>query len=805
MQTLETLQWQWRVGFKGALRRPGFLALCAVTLAVGIAASSLTFALVDDFVLTPPPYMDPSRLMVIGPPTPSSSYLTTMSPQQYEALSGLREFASAGAASFLRLSNLIASGDPILAANRPVSRSFLETLGVRLKIGRNFTAEEDYPDSAGAVIISDRLWATQFGRTGDILGRRIRLDGKSLTVVGVLPADFQFLEPVDILTPLALPTPTTDNGNNLVVIGRLAPGVAADRATRAVSARIYSHRAEFGMKTEREAAFVTIPLWAGLAALGRPVALMFFAFGMCLLVLVGANLLNLLSVRSLLAYPDRALRWALGANALQIFIPAFAEGLWISVLGVSLGLALAHNASQLIASYIPSDWMNASRGLRLGGRTTAMAVALGAALPLLSGLLAGRSAGSRKIGGAVFAGKRLSEGRNSRAILSSLVIAQVALAAALLVVSVSFAASLSRALRTDLGLHPDHVLSFAVAPSVEQYPDGAAVRVFAADVVARLARIRSSQGSAASWNPPVGEPFQVPISVPNAARVAVQYRPVTADYFTALGIRLLRGRVFTDLDRESTEPVAIVNNAFQSRYLAGQPLGQHIKLGLKRKDGAMRVIGVVGDTKQSGPYSVAEPIVYVPLSQVPDYLVSEMRQFLELHFFVSTRDEAGATSEARSILRAVSPQQVMSDLGPLTAAIRKLTAAQELDLKVVTTMALIAILVGISGLYSIVSLSAVSRKRELGIRVALGAVPQAMILQILGSAARQMGMGLAIGTAAATIACLHLRSMVDGLALAPWAWTGGVLISLFCVGMSACLGPALRAAHVDPTLVLREE
>jgi putative ABC transport system permease protein len=803
MQTFEALLWECRAARQAALRRPRFLILNALTLAIGVAAFSITFALVDDFVLTPPPYTDPSRLVVIGPLT-SSSYLTTISPQQYQALFGLPAFTSIGAASFMRMSPLKAAGDPFMGSNRPVSRSFLETLGVRLAVGRNFTEEEDRPGGANAAIISDLLWTSQFGRATDILTRWIRLDGKALEIVGVLPADFQFLEPIDVLTPLALPAASKDTGNNLVVTARLAPSVSLQRATRSVDGRIKSHKAELGIKTDEMVA--ATPLWGGLAGPGRPVTLMFLAFGICLLTLVGANIFNLLSLRSILANHGRAIKLALGASTSRLIVPALAEGLLISMLGVGLGLLIAENASQLIASYIPEIWMNATGGLRFSGRAIALAFALGLFfLPLLNAFLAARDAGTRQIAGDLLGGQRVSRSRRSGVLGQTLVVVQIGLAAALLVVSTSFATSLVRSLRMDLGIQPDRVLTLTVAPSLDQYPSGAAVRAFAANVVGRLARIRSARGSAASWAAAIGEPFNVPISVANLPPTPIEFRPVTSGYFDALGIRLLRGRGFTDLDQHSTEPVAIVNGAFGARYLAGQPLGQYLELGLRSSKGPMRVVGVVTDTKQAGPDSSSEPVVYVPLAQTPDGLVAEMRQFLALHFFVPTQDEVGAASEVRKIIRAVSNEQVVTDLGPLSGAIRKLTAPQELDLKVAGSMTLFAILVASGGLYSVISLWVASRKRDLEIKAALGATPRAIALGVVGSTARQMGMGLATGATAGTVACFYLRNTVVGFDLAPLIAIAGVLGSMLCVGICSCLAPVWRAAHVNPALVFREE
>jgi putative ABC transport system permease protein len=803
MPVFKMLFWESRAAWRAALRRPAFLALSALTLALGIATCTATFALIDDFVLTPPPYSDPARLVVIGPPSPSS-FLTTISPQQYQSVLGLSELESAGAASFLRLANLKVAGDPILVPSRPVTRSFLETLGVRPVVGRNFTDEEDRPSGTNAAIISDHLWASQFGRDREIVGRRIKLDGRRVAIVGVLPADFQFLEPLDVLTPLALPAATRDNGNNLIVVGRLAPGASVERASQAVNARMYSRMTELGIRAEEHMVFSALPLWSGLAGVGRSRALMFCAFGSCLFVLVGTNIFNLLSLRSILGHRENATRQALGASAVRLIAPALAEGLLVGLLGIALGLALAGAVLRVMAPYIPANWMNASRGLWLGTRALGVSSALGVAVPLFSAFLAARKLGRHEIALDLVTIQRAGWGPRSRFLGQALVIAQAALASGLLVVSISFSSTLVRLLRTDLGMRPERVLSFAVAASPEQYPDAPTLHAFVDRVVDRLVTISASDEAAAAWNVPIGEPFSVPMRIPNMLDHAIEYRPITAHYFAVLGIPILRGRAFADLDTDTREPVAIVNSTFESRYLKGEALGRHIGLALDPSSKAMRIVGVVGNTRQAGPNAPSEPIVYVPLTQVPDDLVAEMRQFLGLHFFIQTRNELGTASEARRILREIAPEQVVTDLGPLTAAIRELTADQQLDLKLVGTMTLLAILVANAGLYSIVSLSVASRKRDLGIKAALGAAPGTILRDILGSAAKQMGTGLTIGSVAGTLAALYLRSTVPGFEVASFVLTTSALFLLLLAGVGACVVPALRAARVDPVLVFRE-
>jgi putative ABC transport system permease protein len=385
----------------------------------------------------------------------------------------------------------------------------------------------------------------------------------------------------------------------------------------------------------------------------------------------------------------------------------------------------------------------------------------------IGGTLAARAALKRDAVLHLLTGQRAGSSPAFRTAGKALVIAQVALASAPLVVATSFSALISKLLNADLGLRPNDVITFTVAPSQMQYPDGAALRAFASKLVSRLRTLGVHGEAAAAWNTPVGEPFSVPLRLHDMPFLQIQFRPVTARYFDVLGIPLLNGRCFTDSDRNTAEAVAIVNAVFASRYLRGEPLGQHIELGSAALYSARRIVGIVGNTKQAGPDSPSEPIVYTPLAQTPDRMVGGMRQFLGLHFFLQTWNESAAISGARQIVREVASDEVVTGLGPLSAEFRKLSAGSELDLKCLSVMTSLAILVAIAGLYSLVSVSVASRKRDLGIKTALGASPRTIALDVLGNAAQQMGTGMMIGATAGILAAQYLRGVVPALKSPP--------------------------------------
>ncbi len=795
--------WEITVAWRNCLRRPGFLLLASLTLALGIGACSTTFALIDDFVLSPPPYADPAHLAMLGPV--EASGLTSMTPMQYQQLPGLADYSGIGAISIPKLWNVSGTGQPVLVPGRPVDRDFLTVLGIKMAMGRNFTEDEDRPNGPLVAIVSHRLWSDQLGGSGDIIGRAINLDGKSVTVVGVLPRDFQFGEPLDVLVPLGLPHPSDDLGNHLMVVARLNPGVRLAQASTDLNTRMYSRAAEIHLKPSDHVVFSVTSLWRDLSGAAVSVVVMFFAFSVCLLALVAANLSNLLLLRAVARGRDIAVRSALGADIVRLGLSSFAESLLVGVLGILGGLTLASLGLVWINAYIPVNWMNSLQGAHLGPRVYVFAILLGAAVPVLSSLLAVRRARVRNITQELGAGSRAGWSRGSRLAGRALLIAQVCLASTLLIVALALSRSISRLSKVDLGLNPGPVLTFTVNPLPARYPDAAAWQLFMQHLMPRLREIPGTEQVAMSTNLPIGRPFSVPLKLPDGNTRYVQYRPVTPGFFAVFAIPQMAGRDFTEQDTQSSERVAIVNLAFAQRYFTEQIQGPNIASDLMLSN-RFRIIGVVGNVHQYGPQLPAEPTVYIPLAQVSDSLMQSIRHFMAMHFYLKMKgDPRLAVSAVRTAVQEIAPDQAISDLSNFDEVVARLTAPQRLDLKLVGILSLLALMVANVGLYSVASVAIASQTRDLGIQAALGAGPPRLVTRILADVLRQILSGLLLGMVAGFIASRYLRNMITGLD--PVA-VGDILLTaalLVLVGICVCLRPAVRAARVNPVEALREQ
>lgn len=795
--------WEVAVAWRNCLRRPGFLLLASLTLALGIGACSTTFALIDNFVLNPPPYADPARLVMLGPVDPLG--ITTISPMQYQQLPGLPDYSGFGAASIPKLWNVSGMGGPLLVPGRPVDRGFLTVLGIKMALGRNFTEDEDRPNGPAVAIISYRLWRNQLGSSASIVGQTINLDGKSAMVVGVLPADFQFIEPVDVLVPLGLQQPSDDPGNHLWVVARLNPGVGLAQASSDLNTRMYSRAAEIKLKPSDHIVFSATSLWRDLSGAALSVVLMFFAFSACLLALVAANLSNLLLLRAVVRSRDIAVRSALGADTVRLGLPSSAESLLVGALGILSGLILASLGIRWINGYIPLNWMNSLQGAHLGSRVYVFAILLGAAIPAFSAILAVRRARARNITQELGAGSRTGWSRASRRAGRALLITQVCFASTLLIVALALSRSISRLSKVDLGLNPDPVLTFTVNPLPAQYPDAAAWQSFMQRLIPRLKEIPGTEQVAVSTNLPIGRPFSVPLKLPDGNTRYTQYRPVTPGFFAVFGIPQIAGRDFTEQDTQTSERVAIVNLAFAQRYFKDQIQGQSIEPDLKLMN-RFRIVGVVGNIHQSGPQLPIEPEVYIPLTQVSDALMQSIRHFMAMHFYLKMKGDPGlAMSGVRAAVQEIAPDQAISDLSRFSEVVAHITAPQRLDLKLVGILSFLALVVANVGLYSVASVAIASQTRDLGIQAALGAGPPRLAARILSDVLRQIFVGLVLGTAAGFIVSRYLRNTITGL---DPVGLGDVLLTaalLALIGVFVCLRPTVRAARINPVEALREQ
>ncbi|HET8898396.1 MAG TPA: ADOP family duplicated permease [Rhodanobacteraceae bacterium] len=805
----------WRA-WRASLRRPGFLLLAAGVLALGIASTVAVFALIQSTLLRPLPLPQPARVMVVG--RWSGAHVGTISPRYYQQLAGLKGVTSVALKQAGSMANIAGDGAPEQVPRIYADRHLLPALGLQPSLGRNFDAQEDRPGGAPAVMIGYGFWQRRYGGDPQVLGRRLRVDGVERSIIGVLPASFNAVAGVgDVVLPLALPAASKDEGANYMAIARLAASADAATVAAEVDARLHALDVAAGGNAMVRTRYGVERLADWLHRGARPVLRLFQGSALLVLLIALVNLANLMLLRALSRGHDAAVRGALGASRLRLMLPALGEGLLVGLIGAVLGMALAATGLAVMRGFIPAQWLLGGV-VQIGASSWLMAVLLGlVAAMLAAGLALWRSGGTASLE-ALREGGRSGVGRQAGWLGRVLVVAQVALAAMLLSAAGVFVHALHDAARTPLGFSSEQVLSFELAPVSADYPDAAAVDALTQRLSERLRAIPGVAAAAVTTNLPTSTDnigsfghFSTAMHVPGGSTFNAQYHGVGPGYFELLEIPLQRGRHFARSDAAGSERVAIVSRDLAEQRYDGEALGKMIDVeGTGNTVWPARIVGVVGDTWQDGPLQPQQPVLYVPLAQMPEPLLAGFRRFEPLRFVLRGH---GNPDDWRAGVRAavaeVAPDQPIANLRTLRSILHAVTAEVRLNLLLIGVFAALAVLLAAAGLYAVMAVAVAAREREFGVRMALGAAPARLLHLVLRGGLRQIAAGLALGVVAAwslarVLSQLLMTLIGHGGALDPLVMLGAAVV-LLLAGLLACLLPALRAARVAPMRALRGE
>lgn len=791
--------------WRGLLRRPAWLALAATTLALGVAATAAVFALLDRALLQPLPYPESEQLVMVGLDYEQGGVVAA--PGFRTALQGLDGVQSMGLLGGAAGNANIAIGDAAEVVQAlQADRGVIPTLGLPMAAGRNFNEDEDRPNGAPAVILGHGFWQRHFGGDPAAVGSTLQVEGLPMPIVGVLPPDFLGAVAPDLLLPMRASDTSTSMATNEWLVARLEPGTTAESVSAAVDPLLRSaYAAQPGVSPSDLEWLRDVPMRAvPMAELSTPASIlwMFLAAAGCVLLIAAINLANLMLFRSLARSHDSAVRLALGAPPARLAVPALAEGLLVGLCGAVLGLALAWAGLRLFAGLVPAEWA-LREGIGITPASVWMALAAGIAAALAGGALGvWRGTGSspaRELVGGGRTGWSRGTGRLGRV----LVVAQVAVAAVLLVTAGLFAHNLYRLLSVPMGFETRDIVTFTLSPVVGRHPDLASSMEQTERVTAALARLPAVEAVAVANVPPAKSQFNLPVVLSGGRTISVQYRMVTPGYDETLGMPLLAGRMIDDSDVAGSEPVAVVSAAFARAYLDGDPLGSTIQLAL---DGTppMRVVGVLGDHRQHGPTRPAPPIVYTPLAQMEEGLWGMVRQFVPLSYMVRLHPGADLHEpQVREAVASAAPMQPIAGFQTMDALVATVTGRQRLELMLVGLFSGLALVLACVGLYAVAAVAVEARRHEFGVRAALGAPPDRLFRQVLGEGMRQVALGLAIGLGLALAMSRVLQSMLHDMGVADPLAIGAVLVVLGAAGALASVGPALRAARVPPMQALR--
>lgn len=800
--------WQaWRASF----RKPGFLLLATGVLALGIGSTVAVFTLIDQVLLQPLPVPQALRLVVVGPQ--QQGQVRAVSPQQYQHLQSLSGVQSIGLIEgFTPAANVAGGGAPEQVPVTYADRGLLATLGVRLSLGRNFNAQEDAPHGPQVVILSHGFWQRRYGGDRSITGQIMQVEGVAHTIIGVLPSSFDAVaNGGDIMLPTAFAANSQNDGRNYAAIARLSDDGHMKAVGAEVNARLHAMYETSGNKYWQRAKFGAQDFRDWQHRDSQPVLVLFLACALFVLLIALVNLTNLMLLRALTRSHDAAVRSALGAPSLRLALPALAEGLLVGLTGAVFGVLLAMLGLALLQGVIPAEWLPTG-GLHFSAGAWGLALLVGVLGALLAaGLGLWRSHVATTVD-ELRDGGRNGLGRSSGRLGRVLVVAQMALATALLSAAGLFLHTLYDAANTPLGFSSDAILTFELAPVQAEYPDATSVQDLSQRLIERLQTLPGVTEVAATTNLPAGGftgQFRLGVHVPGGEPFSAQYRGVSPEFLKLFGISMRQGRAIARSDIRGGEAVAIINQVLADHEYGGHALGKLIQRGSGADTWSARIVGVVGDTHQFGPLGPKPPVVYLPLAQMPDDVLSVFRSFEPMRFALRAHgDPNGYRDALRKAVADVAPNQPIANIRSMDNIVHETTSPVRLNLLLVGIFATLALLLAAAGMYAVMAMAVAAREREFGVRSALGAAPSRLTRMVLRGGLLQIVAGLALGVILTLALSGVLRAVMEQIQRSqffdPLALIG-VCVVLAVAGVLACLLPALRAARVQPMQALRGE
>ena len=800
---------------RGLFRRPGFAAVCIATIAIAIAANTAVFSVVHGTLLRPLPFRDPERLVTFDTRANTGFLISLSIPNYRDWRDRNRAFeAFAGQAPWtLRLTG---RGPAQIVEARAVLGDLFGTLGIPAVLGRVFGAAEapDHEGGEPVAVLGHSFWQERFGGDPGLLGQTLRLGGKNYTVVGVLAPEAGFPNPqVEVYLPMAtlseLPWDDRDSGFGADALARMRPGVTL-AAAREDMARVNREVEELAGKTASKAEVRSLEAFYVGDVRGQLWILM-GAVGFVLLIAV-ANVGNLMLARGEDRYRELAVRSALGAARGRLVGLLLTEALLISVVGGALGAGLAYLAVGALVPLLPTE---IPAILRSHVRVDATVLLFGIGLALLVGLGFGLVPALRStrvnLAGAFKSGARTTDaGRGG--LRSTLVVVEVALALVLLVSAGLMLKSLDRLLHVDKGFDARNVLTGAVSPSGARIPDAERWRGFYDELRQRAEALPGVRSAAFALLLPLAHrswelrihPEGVPVL--RETGQSVLYNIVSPEYFATFGVALVRGRGFNAGDRESTVPVAIIDETMAAKLWPNDdPIGKRVTFE-SSSDSAdavpvyRTVIGVAKNVRHYELMTLSRIEVYVPLDQAGRRWGNAMRIALK-----TEGEPERATTALRALVAQMDKDATLWQVQPLEAYVDAATARSRAMTRMLSGFGAGALLLAALGIFGVMSYAVTRKTREIGIRVALGAAPRDVLRWVGGRALSLTGLGLLLGAAgAAALTRVLGKALFQVSPLDPLTYIW-VMLVLGGVALLAAWLPARRAARVEPVTILNEE
>ncbi len=801
-----------RFGLRQLRRNPGFTVVAVLTLTLGIGANTAIFSIFDGVLLSPLPYREPDRLVLVLLYNRALKYATDLSYPDFQDWQrdarSFRQIAAFTAEGF----DLTSPGTSEHLAGKEISSGFFNTLGVKLALGREFSREEDRHGGRPAVLISNRLWRARFAGHRAALGKLVTLNGTDYTLAGVLPPGFRFgREYADVYTPLGQGDPIQRNSrtvHNIACIARLNSGVGIDQAQAEMNT-LQENLDKLYPAEERSQGTEMVPLKQEFVGDVRGTLLLLLGAVGLVLLIACANVANLLLVRSAARTREFAIRLALGANRTQIVRQLVTESLLLSLAGGALGLAIAKWGLAAMPVSLPR-----SESIGVNAFVLLFTFAISIAVGILFGLAPAWKSSNPDLEAALKEGSRGSTGAQHRA-QSGLVILQMALTLVLLVGAGLLFRTIRHLWEVNPGFDAQHVITFKVGLSPSAVKTPASMRIAYQQLVERIRQIPGVQAADLTTLVPLSGnsdsvPFwvgsQEPASIAEAPR-ALSYS-AGPDYLRVMKIPLLRGRFFSPEDTTNSAPVIVIDSVLAHAYFRDKnPVGQTITFA---HVGSYRIIGVVGHVRHwglAGNSTWTRNQVYAAFYQLSDRWLPIMHTSTTV-VVRTALDSANVMPAIKAAVYGASNEQPVYDVQTMREIASGSMSPQRFPMILLGAFAGLALVLASVGIYGVISYSMTQRVHEIGIRIALGAEKQDVFRMVIGQGLRLTLAGLAIGAGAALILTRVLSSLshlLYGVGASDPLTFLSVSLLLSTVAVLACYIPARRAMRTDPIIALRYE
>jgi predicted permease len=796
-----------RYAARSLRRSAGFTTLAIVVLAVGIGTTSSIFSLIDSTLIRALPFADPDRLVMLWehPPGYARNRVSPLNfldwSEQSQAFESMTAVVSAGRV----LTGTSGAAERIPAQS--VSTAFFDVLGIRPIAGRTFVPDDAIPQPNVAVV-SEYFWRSHLDGDSRAVGRVMRLDGLPFTVIGIVPATFQILSPSDIWTPfMPRRTPEQRRSHYLQVIARLKAGRTINDA-RADMTLVAENIARVAPETNRNWTVLVEPLRAALVSGElRTTALVLGGVVMFVLLTACANVANLLLARGVGRVREIAVRRAIGGSTGQILRLLITESVLLAAIGGGAGLLVSWAALRAAPVVLPSGMLPPGFALELDARVAVFTAALTAVTGVIVAAAPAWHAARTPLAEVLAAGGRTLT--TTGLVRQALTIGEIAGAVLLLSGAGLLARTLISMGAEDPGFHGDSVLTMGVSLPLSRYTAPGQILAFYQQLEASLSVLPGVRAVGLASNLPlqgwdIGQPFEIAGDPPTdpSSRRSAHYEMVSARYFEALGISVLKGRAFTEGDRDTSAPVCIVNEEFVRRFLRGrEPLGTTVKVPNVAFGPAppvgREIVGVIRQVAIQAGATEKAVEVYVPVAQNAWYSTA-----------IALRSEGNpmALAEpARAAIARIDPNLPVTRIRTMDDAASESVSRPRFRAGLVGVFAVLALALAAVGLFGALTFSVRERTREFGIRLALGAKTGDILSLVVGSGAQITGLGIAIGLVLSAALTRSLASLLYGVApLDPVTYTAASG-TLAATALVACVAPALLALRTDPAAILRQD